>query len=244
MKRAIILYSMFCVLCSVSKAADEINAFSPGITNAYSVVREVDGDVWYVSGQVFESWGTAARTAADYDIALVDKSGGMFVGDFDTNISAGQYHIITHYRVGGSPADTDPAIWQEYGDWDGSSWQPYTQKTIEDKIDALNDLSAAQVNAEVDTALSDYDPPTKAEMDAGFAAVWATAMVDIPAGAPSATCSVLIAINYIYESWRNKTETIANEISVYRDDGSTKLVESDTNYNGVTFTKGEYRAED
>jgi len=34
-------------------------------------------------------------------------------------------------------------------------------------IAALNDLSAAQVNIEVDTALTDYDSPTKAEMDAG-----------------------------------------------------------------------------
>ncbi len=33
-------------------------------------------------------------------------------------------------------------------------------------IAALNDLSAAAVNAEVDTALADYDGPTKAEMDA------------------------------------------------------------------------------
>jgi hypothetical protein len=32
-------------------------------------------------------------------------------------------------------------------------------------IAALNDLSAADVNAEVDTALADYDPPTKAELD-------------------------------------------------------------------------------
>lgn len=38
-------------------------------------------------------------------------------------------------------------------------------------IAALNDLSAAQVNAEVDAALSDYDSPTKAEMDAAFAAL-------------------------------------------------------------------------
>jgi len=33
-------------------------------------------------------------------------------------------------------------------------------------IDALNDLSAANVNAEVDTALTDYDGPTNAEMEA------------------------------------------------------------------------------
>lgn len=38
-------------------------------------------------------------------------------------------------------------------------------------INALNDLSAAQVNAEVDTAFADYDPPTKTELDSGFAAL-------------------------------------------------------------------------
>jgi len=38
-------------------------------------------------------------------------------------------------------------------------------------IAALNDISTAQVNAEVDTALADYDGPTKAELDAGLAAL-------------------------------------------------------------------------
>lgn len=38
-------------------------------------------------------------------------------------------------------------------------------------IAALNNLSAAQVNAEVDAALADYDAPTKAELDAGLDAL-------------------------------------------------------------------------
>jgi hypothetical protein len=38
-------------------------------------------------------------------------------------------------------------------------------------IAALNDLSAADVNAEVDTALADYDAPTKAELDTAVANV-------------------------------------------------------------------------
>jgi len=37
--------------------------------------------------------------------------------------------------------------------------------SIGDTIAALNNLSAAQVNAAVDTALADYDAPTKAELD-------------------------------------------------------------------------------
>lgn len=43
--------------------------------------------------------------------------------------------------------------------------------SIGDAVAALNNLSAAAVNAEVDTALADYDAPTKAELDSGLAAL-------------------------------------------------------------------------
>jgi|GEM_PF-1703913 len=46
-----------------------------------------------------------------------------------------------------------------------------TGTTIPGQISGLNDISAAAVNAEVDTALADYDGPTKAELDAGLAAL-------------------------------------------------------------------------
>lgn len=48
-------------------------------------------------------------------------------------------------------------------------------KLIKDNLDTTissrgtSDLTAAEVNAEVDAALVDYDPPTKTEMDSGFA---------------------------------------------------------------------------
>jgi len=43
--------------------------------------------------------------------------------------------------------------------------------SIGDAIAALNNLSTTDVNAEVDTALADYDGPTKAELDSGLAAL-------------------------------------------------------------------------
>lgn len=46
-----------------------------------------------------------------------------------------------------------------------------TDVTIPGLIAALNDVSAADVNAQVDIALADYDAPTKAELDAGLAAL-------------------------------------------------------------------------
>jgi hypothetical protein len=54
--------------------------------------------------------------------------------------------------------------------WSGTS--EVTMQTITAAISALpTPLTAVQVNAEVDTALSDYDGPTKAELDASMAVV-------------------------------------------------------------------------
>lgn len=125
MRKAIFLLLLL-LLCVPVQAANEIRAFEPGATTCFAVVREIDGDVWQVAGQVFESWGSGGRTAADYDIALSNKTAGMFVGNMDTNIGAGQYYILTHFQVGGSPADSDPLVFQEYGDWSGTVWIPST----------------------------------------------------------------------------------------------------------------------
>jgi len=43
--------------------------------------------------------------------------------------------------------------------------------SVGDALAALNNLSAAEVNTQVDTALTDYDGPTKAELDASELAI-------------------------------------------------------------------------
>ncbi len=53
-------------------------------------------------------------------------------------------------------------------------------------IAGLNNLSAAQVNAEVDTALADYDPPTKAELDSGLAGLNNLSAAEVNAQAAAA----------------------------------------------------------
>jgi len=74
--------------------------------------------------------------------------------------------------------------------------------------------------------------------------IWAKAMSDLAAGAPSATCSVLTAINYLYEALRNKNTRTASELAIFKDDASTKLCEADLSDDGTTFTKGELRTAD
>jgi hypothetical protein len=130
-------------------AASEIHAFAPGVTTAYAVIRNGSGSVWYITGQAFEAWGTGGRDADDYDIALTDKSGGMFVGDFDTNVSAGSYYIASHYQSGGSPDDADPIVWIEQGYWDGDEW--FGQAGIQDVNNIAGDLpTKEEIRAEID----------------------------------------------------------------------------------------------
>ena len=86
----------------------------------YAVVRNAAGDVWYVAGQAFEVWGTGGRTADDYDISLTDKSGGLYVGSFNTNIQAGRYSVQVFLQAGANPADGDTFIIGEEIVWSGA----------------------------------------------------------------------------------------------------------------------------
>ena len=75
--------------------------------------------------------------------------------------------------------------------------------------------------------------------DDAITEIWGKAMTDLAQGAPSSTASVLVAINYLYEAWRNKTTTTATLMTVFKDDGTTGLVKSTIGDDGTTFTKGE-----
>jgi len=88
-------------------------------------------------------------------------------------------------------------------------------------IDGLNDISAADVNAQV---LDVMNTDTFAEPGQGN---------------PPATASIFAKINYLYKAWRNKKVTDASGIELYDDAGTTvdqKLTHSD---DGTDYTKGE-----
>jgi len=162
-------------------------------------------------------------------------------------------------------------------------------------LDDLNDLTAAQVNAEVDTALTDYDGPTKTEMDTGHGLLATEAKQDIidgnvddilvdtqdiqtqigtagagltdlggmstemkaevnvevsdvlkidtvaemSQGAPPAAPTMEQMLNYLYRMWRNKTTATGDELAMYDNAGTTKLVKAVITKVGSLFTKGE-----
>jgi hypothetical protein len=100
--------------------ANEIQAdYSSGNT-IYAVIRNVFGEVWYITGEVFETWGTDSRDANDYDISLIDKGGSKYIGDFDSNIPAGRYCVQIFLQAGAGPDDGDSMIGSSEIFWSGS----------------------------------------------------------------------------------------------------------------------------
>lgn len=99
--------------------------------------------------------------------------------------------------------------------------QPNYAPATSAAVAALNDLSAAEVNAEVVDALATdtYAEPGQ--------------------GAPAATTSLAAKINYVYKAWRNKTEQTATTLSLYDDAGTTVDQKATVSDDGTTATKGE-----
>lgn len=88
-------------------------------------------------------------------------------------------------------------------------------------VTGFNDLSAAQVNAEVVDALNvdTYAEPGQ--------------------GAPAATASLAAKINYLYKAWRNKKTQTATQFSLYADDALTVDQKATVSDDGTTTTVGE-----
>ena len=96
--------------------------------------------------------------------AAADAAGGLPISDaggLDLDTQLANTDEITAARLSELDAATAGKMANQV-----DIIQTDTTTDIPASISALNDLSAAQVNAEVDTALSDYDGPTNAEMNA------------------------------------------------------------------------------
>ncbi len=123
--------------------ANEIHVNYASGNTLYAIVRNAAGDVWYVTGQVFEAWGTDGRAANDYDISLMDKNGSRYVGSFDTNIPAGRYSIQAFLQAGANPADSDTFIAGEEIVWSGTGTVT-AEKMLANK--AVQNKSSGQIN--------------------------------------------------------------------------------------------------
>jgi hypothetical protein len=89
-------------------------------------------------------------------------------------------------------------------------------------VSSLNDLSAAEVNAEV---LDVLNTDTFAEPGTGV---------------PPATTTLANKISYLYKFLRNRVTTNSTTISVYNDDATTVGQQSSHSDNGSLYDRGEF----
>jgi len=130
-----------------------------------------------------------------------------------------------------------------FSDVSGAEWcdQIVEIHTSANQIDDLSTLTTAQVNAEADTALSDYDPPTKAELDSGLAGLNDITVAQILAATVSGTYTVNDSLHTILIGFLGKTTgstTSAPKFRTLADDGDaiTYTVDASGNRTAVSDT--------
>ena len=144
----------------------------------------------FAAGAFDAVWTAATRTLT----AIADSSGvttllsriGSALTITSGAVTVGTNNDKTGYSLTTPPLDstaTQAAAASALTAYDPPTRAELTSDigTVTGAIAGLNNLSAAQVNAEVDAALADYDGPTKAELDsavAGLATSSALATVD------------------------------------------------------------------
>lgn len=120
-------------------------------------------------------------------------------------------------------------------------------------LTSLNDLSAAEVNAQCDTALSDYDAPTKAEMDSGLAALNDLSAAEVNAevvdvvrtdttgepgqGTPAESVSLSAKVDWIYKALINKWDNDGSFDQLYNYAGSVVDHKQTTSESSGTVTR-------
>src|SRR5688572_16910915 len=85
----------------------------------YCIIRRLsDGHVWSTVTSAFAAW--ADGSIADYDVALTDDGGDLYVGTFPADIAAGDYRIYYYERAGATPALTDLVLKAPIKHWNGA----------------------------------------------------------------------------------------------------------------------------
>lgn len=114
----------------------------------------------------------------------------------------------------------------------------------------------AEVQSECTDALNAYDPPTKAELDSGFAALNDISAAEVnaqvldvlntdtfgePTGVPGATVSLVAKLGYLYMALRNQIDVTASNKTFYDDGGAAEWKKALSD-DGTTYSEAEASA--
>lgn len=99
--------------------ANELELTYQGGATLYAIIRRhSDAKVWSVAAGAFATW--ADGSIDDYDIALTDRSGDVYQGDWPSTMAAARCRVVYYRRGGGTPATTDLLLNTADVYWDGT----------------------------------------------------------------------------------------------------------------------------
>lgn len=134
--------------------AGELYISKPGSSlNLYVIIRRIsDYKVWSTVAADWATWSDGS--IADYDVALTDRGGDFYNGDFPTGIASGTRVLTMYYqRAGATPAITDSLLLTVDTNWNGAALT--SSSTITLSSTALTSL--ASVKRYMNISVSTYD---------------------------------------------------------------------------------------
>ncbi len=140
-------------------AIEKFRTQYPTDADLYILIWDEDQKIAYIVGEVFETYGTASRTAADYAINMTEQgSTGFYTASWPTWIARGNYDVVVKVRSGATPADSDTG----YGPVERyCTTASVTAPTDVDAVEICN-RALAKIGGGDDTleisSLSDTDP--------------------------------------------------------------------------------------
>lgn len=182
----------------------------------------------------------------DTQLATTDQIGAAGAGLTAINLPNQTMDIIG--SITGNLSGTVGSVTGAVGSVTGGATEA-KQDTAQTDLDTITGTGGVLIGTDVMDRSGTLDINTKTiTTDAITAAalnadavdeIWAKAMSDLAQGAPSATASVLTAVNYLYEALRNHSTTTATRYTLFKDDTTTELMRSTISDDATTFDKGE-----
>lgn len=203
--------------------------------------------------------GTTVKTATDVETDTQDIQGRLPAaltanGNMKSDTLRVSGTVQTARDLGNALPAAAPAANGGLPTVDANNYVAGIQGTL-NQLDDLNNISTAQVNTEVDTALSDVGLTTTitGRIDAAITTRATPAQVNAevvdglavdtyaePAqGAPAATTTLAVKIGHLYKNYRNKKTQTATQWSLFNDDAATIDHKAAVSADETTATKGE-----
>lgn len=200
------------------------DALSTALTTVGSIGKRL---VDYLTGDIYARLGAPAGASVSADIASIKTDTGTTIPGrlpaaltADGNIKADTLRVGGTLQTAGDLAAMITTV-DDYVDTEVAAILVDTGTDIPAQIAALNNVSTAQVNAEVVDALNvdTYAQPGQ--------------------GAPAATTTIRQMVSYLYKWSRNKRDNDGTKTQFYNDDALTVDHKQTTSESAGTVTVGE-----